>query len=89
MARRKNAPSSVEDAPVVLAVETEPDLPVSDGMADAVIAPPVEPVDRLDTGEVIRKEKEQTIRIDGKVFHHVREALDGRWIYAPLKSAGQ
>lgn len=73
----------------------EPESQVSTGISDAVIAPPAEEAaseaaqepspEPLDKGEVIRNERDHTIRINGQVYHHVREALDGRWIYAPVK----
>lgn len=45
--------------------------------------------DRLEPGEIIRDEREQTLRIEGVLYHHVREAADGRWIYAPVKAGAQ
>ena len=43
------------------------------------------PKDVLEPGEVIRDEKTQSIVLGGRVYHHVREALDGRWIFAEVK----
>ena len=60
---------------------------VSAQEAEAADAPVAPTADTLGEGEVIRDEKEQPLRIDGEMYHHVREATDGRWIYAPLKKA--
>ena len=88
----------------------EPEMPVSEGIADAEIAPPepeaapevaatepeaepepeavavveAEP-EALEKDEVIGDERAQSIRVDGQVYHHIREARDGRWIYAPIR----
>lgn len=78
--RKNNTVVDMDDAPDPVAT-LDHDLSVSAGIADAEIAP-AEP---LGEGEVIRDEKEQSIVIDGTVHHHVREATDGRWIYAPVR----
>ncbi len=52
---------------------------VSEGIRDAVLPEP------LIEDEVIRDEREQSIRIEDVVYHHTREAADGRWIYRPLR----
>lgn len=70
--KKPTKPAAVAPEPVVV---VEPPAPVD-----------VAPADTLEPGEVIRDEKEQTIRIDGVVFHHVRESINGQWIYAPLKN---
>ncbi len=47
------------------------------------VAPTPEP---LEAGEVISGEKSQTILVGGVVYHHIREASNGQWIYAPFRS---
>jgi len=86
MAKKKKT-EDVEVEPMVEAV-VEPIAPEGDGVAvtePVSVEPTPEP---LEPGEVIREDREQSIRIDGEVFHHVRNALDGRWIYAPLRPRG-
>lgn len=81
------------------APEVHPDLPVSEGIADAVIAPPVEVApepepapeptpEPLNKGEVIAEpgaEPVYSFKIGDVTYHHIRNASDGRWIYAPTK----
>jgi hypothetical protein len=63
--------------------EPEP-VVVVEPVAD--VAP--EPVEELEAGEIIRDGREYLIRVDGATYHHVRDARDGRWIYAHLKPGG-
>jgi hypothetical protein len=74
--KKKPEPSVAEDA--TIAAEALPDLPVSDGIADAVIEP-------LFEDEIIGETREYLLRVGEKVYHHTRDASDGRWIYRPLK----
>jgi len=57
------------------------DLPVtvSEGLMDAVLPEP------LCEDEVIGDGREQSINVDGVVYHHTRDAADGRWVYRPMK----
>jgi hypothetical protein len=88
MAKKKTTKKIVDapERPSVPPVPVEPEAP----------APPVETapeplpasLEPLEPGEVIHDDKEQSIVIDGTVHHHIREATDGRWIYAPVRADG-
>ena len=58
--------------------------PIAVEAATVPVEAPVIPSELIES-EVISDEREQSIRIDGALYHHTRESADGRWIYRPLR----
>lgn len=50
---------------------------------------PVAETEHLEPGEIIRGKHEEPVysfRVGDVSYHHTRNAADGRWIYAPIRT---
>lgn len=55
-----------------------------EGVIDVAPAP-VREQEPLIEDEISRVGRDQSVTVDGVVYHHTRETADGRWVYRPQK----